>query len=363
MPSIHQFMAGAAPGDAISNYAFEIQRLLKESGVTSRIYTPLQNTASEYRGREINMIEEYLPNASKDDIILYHYSISSKATEIYLKADCKRCICYHNITPGKYFINKSENQARILDSGREELKKLAGTCRVAISDSEFNSQELVEMGFDNTVVVPIKFPRDYLHTEPDINMINKYSDGKTNLLFVGRIVPNKRFEDLIKIFYFYNKTVNPGSRLLMVGTYTGGEKYYAYLKSLISELVLSETAIFTGHVKLCTLIACYRVANALVCASEHEGFCLPLLEAMQFNLPVFALKRAAVPETMGNAGVHFETMDHRTIAEVIGYVLSDPGLLNRVLKGQQKRLAEYNIISLKDRLFEIFNRYCGTNLK
>lgn len=359
MPNIHQLLAGAGTGDAITNYAFEIQKILIDLGFTSDIFAPYEHISKEHKNGAIKNITEY--SSSESDILLYHYSIGSKATNIYLNAKCHKCLCYHNITPGKYFRNISITTAANLDKGRIELQRLASSCEIAISDSSFNSMELIAMGFKNTEVVPIKFPREYLNTEPDNKIMENYCDGKTNLLFVGRIVPNKRFEDLIKTFYFYNKTVNRNSKLILVGSYIGNEVYYHYLKTLVATLSLIDSVIFTGHIYLNTLIAYYRSAAALLCLSEHEGFCLPLLEAMQFNLPVFALKQAAVPETMGNSGVLFEELDYVKISEIIGFILENPMLVEKILKRQQMRLMEFNSISIKERLLKIFEKYCILN--
>ena len=361
MPAVHQLIAGAGIGDAITNYALEIQRIFRSTGMNSLLFAPDQHIAPDLKGVKVLGLSEALQNLKEEDILLYHYSIGSSASRVYKETSCKKLICYHNITPSKYFRNVSQSQALVLDQGREELKTLVPFTSVASAVSDFNRRELVEMGFSNTEVVPLVFPRTYLETKPDVNVLDKYSDGKTNLIFVGRVAPNKRFEDLIKAFNYYHKTEDAHSRLIMVGTYVGNEKYYTYLKCLVSDLQLSGHAVFTGHLKLADLIAYYQVGSAFLCLSEHEGFCLPLLEAMQFQLPVFALKRAAIPETMNRAGVLFDEPDFRVMAEVIHQVLQKPLLREAVLRRQNERLREYNRISLKEAFFSLFNRYLGTS--
>lgn len=361
MAAVHQLIAGAGIGDAITNYALEIQRIFQSAGVSSLLFAPDQHIAPDLKETKVKGLSEAVQHLKKEDILLYHYSIGSQASEVYREAPCQKLICYHNITPSKYFRNVSESQARVLDQGREELETLIPYTSVASAVSDFNRKELVEMGFPKTEVVPLVFPRNYLETEPDVNVLDKYRDGKTNLVFVGRIAPNKRFEDLIKTFYYYHKILDSNSRLLMVGTYVGNEKYYTYLKCLVSDLQLSGHAVFTGHLKLADLIAYYQAGSAFLCLSEHEGFCLPLLEAMQFQLPVFALKRAAVPETMNQSGVLFEEPDYKVMAEVLYRVLQNPLLKENVIRRQNERLREYNRISLKDVFFNLFNRYLGTS--
>ncbi len=363
MAAVHQLIAGAGLGDAITNYALEIQRIFRSAGVESRVFAPDQHIAPDLRDTKVKGLSKARELLKKEDILLYHYSIGSRASEIYREAPCQKLICYHNITPSKYFRNVSESQTQVLDQGREELRTLISCTPVASAVSDFNRMELAEMGFSKTEVVPLVFPRNYLETRPEENVLDKYRDGRTNLLFVGRVAPNKRFEDLIRTFYYYHKTVDSNSRLLMAGTYMGNEKYYTYLKSLVADLQLSGQAVFTGHLKLAELIAYYHAGSAFLCLSEHEGFCLPLLEAMQFHLPVFALKRAAIPETMNKSGILFEEPDGRVIAETIHQVLKNPLLKEAVLRRQNERLEEYNRISLKEVFFSLFNRYLGTSFE
>ena len=356
MTGIHQLMAGAGGGDAITNYAFELQAAIREEGHESFIFAPEEHLPSEFKGERIRSLNEFEPALEKD-ILLYHYSIGSKAAEVYLKTKGPRFLCYHNITPEKYFAYSPYGKE--LKAGREALKDLTDTCAATISDSDFNRQELASIGFKNNEVLPIKFPRNYLQTEPDQNLMKKFEDGRTNLLFVGRVVPNKRFEDLVRVFYYYHKTVNPDSRLILAGSYTGNENYLNYLRMLINDLGLSGQVFFSGHIRLSELIACYQSAHAFLCLSEHEGFCLPLVEAMQFEVPIFALKRAAVPETMGHSGFLFNEMNPKAIAESIGYVLNTQSLSEKILQNQRLRLKEYSDLSLKEGLFLILKKYAS----
>ncbi|MBN2143469.1 MAG: glycosyltransferase family 4 protein [Candidatus Aureabacteria bacterium] len=355
--SIHQLIAGAGTGDAISNYAFEIRSILKKAGFLSCIFAPEQHIAREYKNGEVLPLSRFPQDISQEDILLYHYSIGSSATDLYKKTKCKKMLCYHNITPPHYFKNLSEKQMYVLEQGREELKGLSVMTDLPTAVSHFNSMELVEMGFSKPQVIPLIVGKDYLRSKPNSSIFNRFDDGKTNILFVGRMVPNKRFEDLIKTFYFYRKTIRPASRLILAGSYTGNEVYYTYLRSLIFDLDLIDSVIVTGHIALQDLVAYYQISHAFLCLSEHEGFCLPLIEAMYFNVPVFALDKAAIPETLKESGILIKKNDPKAIAELMDQVLSNRGLVREICENQKKRLENFNEKALTERLAFLLKMY------
>jgi glycosyltransferase involved in cell wall biosynthesis len=353
---IHQFIAGAGVGDAITNYAFEMQKIFIEFGFDSVIFCPEAHIAREYKTEKVKGIND-IPEFKGNEIVIYHYSIGSDLTKAYKEINAKKVICYHNITPKEFYNTLSPEQAEKLENGRKELKELKNITQLSLAVSDYNRKELDEMGFLNTEVVPLVFPREYLNTKPDKNVLDRYNDENVNLLFVGRVVPNKRFEDLIKIFSVYHHTINPKSRLFLVGSYVGNEKYYTYLKSLIFDYRLTGNVVFSGHVTLEELIAYYHLASAFLCVSRHEGFGLPLIESMNFKIPVFALNKAAVPETLGGAGVLIQELHHVKIAELIDVVLNDSDLVTEIIKTQNERLDYFTNQTLKNRLQELFSKY------
>ncbi|EKD27424.1 MAG: hypothetical protein ACD_79C00727G0003 [uncultured bacterium] len=358
MPNIHQILAGASVGDAITNFSFEIQRILIKNGFSSIIFAPKEHISKEYiASGKVKYIEELEKIHFTDDIILYHYSIGSKASLFYENCSLKKMICYHNITPAKYFKNISSKQYEVLENGRKQLGTLASITDVALAVSEYNRKELEGMNFKNTEVIPLVFPRDYLDTKPVNNLVNRFNDNKLNFIFVGRVVPNKKFEDLIKVFYYYNKTINSKSRMFLVGSYIGNEKYYTYLKSLIFDLGMTDSIIFSGHITTAELITYYKISHLFLCLSEHEGFGLPLIESMYFNIPVFALDHAAVSETLGNSGVLIKKLDYKSIAELINSIMTNNSLLNNIVANQHKRLQNFNIELLELKIREILSKY------
>ena len=182
------------------------------------------------------------------------------------------------------------------------------------------------------------YPR-FLECPPDPSAAGRIARNLKNILFVGRIAPNKRIEDLVRAFVWFNKAVNPYSRLVIVGSDRSAPRYHTMLRMLANELDLPN-ACFEGFVSDAALVAYYRAADVYVCASAHEGYCLPLVEAMHMGVPVIARNVGGVPEAMGSAGVLYEELDAVELAELINRVLTDSALREEILLSQKKRMEE-----------------------
>jgi glycosyltransferase involved in cell wall biosynthesis len=193
--------------------------------------------------------------------------------------------------------------------------------------------ELEAVGFHPTGVLPLLLDRDQLALPPSPTVLEMFDDDKTNFLFVGRIIPNKRFEDLIKVFYIYQKYIEPNCRLILVGESKGFERYFDALVRYIDELELKDV-VLTGHVDTDDLVAYYQVADLFLCLSEHEGFCVPLIEAFRFGVPVMAFEAGAVPETLGGAGILVREKRFDEIAEMAHLLVHDEDFRQKVIAGQ-----------------------------
>ena len=216
---------------------------------------------------------------------------------------------------------------------------MAYTSRVelALGDSEYNRQELESLGFPATAVLPVVPGFAHLDVKPDRSLAGTFDDEWTNIVFVGRVIPNKKFEDVITAFHAYRRRHNPRSRLLLVGSYGGFEKYFAMLQQLVSRLGTPDVH-FLGHVRNEELTALYDVADLFLCASEHEGFCVPLIEAFYKRVPVLAYASTAVPATMDGGGVLYDAKDPLHIADVMAAILDDPRLEQAILSSQDAAL-------------------------
>jgi glycosyltransferase involved in cell wall biosynthesis len=246
-------------------------------------------------------------------------------------------LVYHNITPPEYFVDVHRLLVRLCYHGRRELAAYIGRCDLALGDSEFNRQELEEIGFPATGVLPVVPGFAHLDGPPNSLVAGQFDDEWTNLLFVGRVIPNKRIENVIRAFAAYRSRYNHRSRLLVVGSYGGFERYLTMLQQLVARLGLQDVH-FTGHVSNEELTAYYDVADVFLCASEHEGFCVPLVEAFYKRIPVLALARTAVPATMDGAGVLYDDPDPAGVATLVDTVVGDTALQERILTGQDAAL-------------------------
>jgi L-malate glycosyltransferase len=341
---IHQIVPNIKMGDAIGNETLFIRDLLREWGHRSDIY------AHDIQfGTGAIPYLKYQKISSKDNILIYHYSLNSEMLNFIKQLPDKIVLIYHNQTPEKYFRGVNEEIADAIHNGRSDLKDLAKVVTLGLGDSEYNRQELEKSGFPKTDVLPIllNFEKYSLNNE---KIVKKYDDGWVNILFVGRIVPNKRQDELIKIFYYYKK-INPHSRLFIIGSSQGFEEYYMRLKELITQLSLQDV-IMPGSICDNDLNAYYSLADVFICMSEHEGFCVPLIECMQFNIPIIAYNVTAIPDTLGESGILVNKKNYCEIAELVDRIIHDNNLKQRLIEKQQERLKafEFNKITTKLKL-------------
>lgn len=339
MPSLHQFVAGFANGDAISNEAVVLQRVFRDWGFESEIFSEPHRILPELR-RHARDVAQYVPAARPDDVVLLHLSIGSAVNHAFRSINCRKAILYHNVTPAHYFELVNRQTARDLARGRSEVALLRDAAGVNLADSRFNASELEELGYRDVAVFPLALDLDRLDGKPDAATLRKFSDGKVNVLFVGRCAPNKRIEDLLRAFAVFHKFVEPNSRLVHVGSFAGTERYYYLLLTQARELGLT-TACFEGSVTESRLAAFYRVSHVFLCMSEHEGFCIPLIESMARDIPVLAYAAGAVPETLDGAGVLFRDKQYEPLAEMMGRLAPLGDLREAVVRRQRERVRRY----------------------
>ena len=231
-----------------------------------------------------------------------------------------RVLQYHNVTPAHFFAPYEPGVFRLAALGRQELSTLTGHTDAALGDSEYNRQELETLGFGNTGVFPIAVDFDRIRQAPRQPALEQVlADELTNFLFVGRIVPNKKIEDFIRLAEHYKRYVDTEYRFIFVGKTDGIPRYYDMVRALLTEFQMpSDRFIFTGPVPDNDLATYYRTARVYISLSEHEGFCVPLLEAMSADVPVLAYASTAIPDTLGGAGMQFAPKDLEFAAELLG---------------------------------------------
>ena len=333
---VHQLLAALSYGDAIGNESLAIQAHLRRAGFESDIFAEKVHPRMAHLARPL---WEYEAVSGPETVCLFHFSIGSAAGRLIHAAPDRLVAIYHNITPARFFLGFHPHLAGLCHHGRRELSVFADRAELGLGDSEYNRRELEEAGFRRTGVLPIVLDFGAYGGAPSPVTARLYEDGRTNLLFVGRIIPNKKIDDLIRVFAFYQRYLDPRSRLLLVGDYRGHERYFDRLQEMVRELRIDEV-VFTGHVDDDDLLAYYQVADLFLCLSEHEGFCVPLQEAMHFGLPVVAYDAGAVRETLHGGGVLLREKRPEVVAELVRSILTDDRLRAAVLSTEARAIRE-----------------------
>lgn len=321
-------------GDAVGSDTLAIRKVIREMGIETEIrYTDRMDNRFP-AGTALPLDRK--PGPGRDDVLLYHACTGAPINFELPRYKGKKVMVYHNITPPEFFRKFCPEISKIQEYAYEGIRYLADKVDYCIADSEYNRQDLLKMGYRCPIdVCPILIPYEDYRAEPDAGTVQRMrEDGKTNLLFVGRIAPNKKQEDVIRAFCRYRQRYNPDSRLILIGSAGGTDAYLEALKAYARQLGLEDNVVFPGHIRFDEILAYYRTADAFVCMSEHEGFCVPLIEAMLFGVPIVAFRASAVPDTLGKGGLLLENKDPEYAAAAIDRIIRD-GKLQEALKRAQ----------------------------
>jgi len=335
---VNQWVPAAHKGDAIGDSARHVRDLLRGMGHESELYAL---TVDDDLAHDVRPFAD--ASAKKGDLTIFHYALPSPMTAAFATLDSGRVLQYHNVTPAEYFAPYDPALFRLASLGRDELRTLAGHTDLALGDSEYNRLELEALGFGPTGVFPIAVNTARVTQRVERPALEEIlDDGLVNFLFVGRIAPNKKIEDHIRLAEVYKRNIDAYYRFIFVGRHDVVPRYYATIRALMSEYrMLNDRFIFTGPVSDEELAVYYRHAAVYMSLSEHEGFCVPLVEAMAADVPVLAYSAAAVPDTLGGAGVQFAPKDLEYAAELLASLAFDDELRAQVIAGQRKRLADF----------------------
>lgn len=348
---IIQVMDAIDFGDGVSNSVINTYKYLKNMGYKTQIFSKWHNErVQEY----FNPIEKLFPD--KEDIILYHYSGYSHIADILTNYNCKKVLIYHNITPDKFFTNNS-NAYLNSKKGLEQLKLIIKDIDVFVADSEFNKQDLLELGVGDCDVLPIVIDFEHMNKcEIDKELFEKYKDINI-ILFTGRVAQNKKHEDIIDIFEYYYNYINDKILLFLVGNNEYSQEYTQALMDKLEKLNCKNNVVFTGKVSESQLYTYYRVANVFLCMSEHEGFCIPLIEAMNFEIPIIAFDSCAVPYTIEDSGVLVKEKKIADIAELIDILIGNIEIRNEIISKQNTRVENLKEIAIKQILKSLIEKW------
>ena len=315
----------------ISNVILVLQKIMKDLGCESDIFTEAMQ-------------------AEERENIIYHMFMGSRAAKTLALLESKRKVLfYHGIMPPEYFENHPL-QISLL-GGREEIKTLKNSFAFAFTTTKYLEEELHQMGYEQTMVLPLPLDLKEYDQEPDLQLMKAYEDDYTNLLFVGQITPNKKLEDTISVFNYYHKKLNPKSRLFLVGSFSSHAGYCQKLLALIKELQV-KNVFLTGRVSIKKLLAYYRLSRVFLSMSEYEGFSTPLIEAMYLKVPIIAFDRAAVPEILGGAGCLINDKDVRETARLLDWIVNDRAKREEIINRQSERVTDF----LPEKVFPLYNK-------
>ncbi len=342
---LHQLLPGVGPFDAVTDHAILLRSWLQEIGFQSVIYA----------GRIEEGTDEFIrPLADfqwqpENPFVIYHHSIGTPIVDRLKEWQARVIMIYHNVTPPEFLGNVHQILSHTTHLGKSQLNDLKFMTAHTFADSLFNQKELLQLGYQNTSLLNLPFNPANYQLPPNPQILSSKPPGP-HLLFVGRIFPNKKQGDLIKLLACYQK-INPQAHLTLVGR-PALDSYFEWLKQLVIYLDLEGFVSFPGLVEQADLIAYYQTADLYVSMSEHEGLGKPLLESMYFNLPILAYGSTAVPDTLGNAGALFYEKRFTQLAELVDRMINDQSLRQRQQERQKIRLNDFLDVNVRSKFIE-----------
>ncbi len=347
---IDQLVPAFHRGDAIGDTAYHIKEFFLSQGFQSEIYCLTRDAGLEQDSKLFSEFAEPGPS----DMTILHFALASPLSQAFAGLSSRKVLLYHNLTPPEFFESFSREMERISRIGREDLLSLVHRVNLALGDSEFNRQELIQAGFQKTEVFPLFVNFDKYKRPMSRFLYDFFRDDRINILFVGRIVPNKRIEDLIRVVFYYKKYISPLVRLIVVGKTSSLPKYFESLVRLADEFYLKpEEICFTDHVPDEEMFSLYKAADVFLSMSEHEGFGLPFIESMVFDLPIIAYDCTAVPYTLDGSGILIRNKKVDLVAELVAEVTSNKRLKEEIIRGQRKRLERFKHVDHREFLLSM----------
>jgi glycosyltransferase involved in cell wall biosynthesis len=342
MPRIHVLTPNLTPDDAVAQDALGMARVLRGRGQDVRLYADAIDPGWHDLGEPLD-VYELGPSACPDDLLIYHHALGwQRGGAVYAGSRNQRVLKYHNVTPAAFYEGLHPDFTRVCAAGVAQTRELARLpAALWLADSDYSARELREMGADRDrvhTVPPFHNLEALDRVEADLEVLRRYQDGVRNILFVGRVVPNKGHLDLLATFAHYHRYLNVKSRLLVVGSQDPRLRTYVdRIRAAVEQAGLAKAVVLTGKVSPAQLKAYYLTAHAFLCVSHHEGFCVPLVEAMAYHVPVVAWGSTAVASTLGKDALVWEHLDPAVLAESLHACLERPEVNDFVVDRQRLR--------------------------
>jgi len=357
---LHQFVPNFAAGDAIGVHVRLTQHALRAAGWESEIFYDDAQAAVKKLGRHYSSWDLEADGHGGRAWALFQLSTGSPMTSFMLDAGIPFGVYFHNITPPLFFERWEPGAAENLRGALGEMRRLAPNARFAIANSAFSETDLVAAGFSPTAHSPVLLDAKELDATPNDRLLRRLrgetSSGGARWLFIGRAAPNKCQQDLIAAFAAYREVFDDRARLTLVGGRTSNV-YYRSLELLADELGVAGAVEFTDTISHEEKLACYRAADVFVCLSEHEGFQVPQIEALHFDIPVVAYATTAVPEILGDGGVLLDTKDPLVVATAVHRVLTDADLRAELIAAGRRRFEEFSLTRTSAQLLGLLDGF------
>jgi glycosyltransferase involved in cell wall biosynthesis len=345
---IDQVIPTLASRDAIGGHVVQLRDLLRSRGFESDIFYGNASADRFDFGFPISRLGD---PSSTDRVLLYQLSIGSGVADIFRDRSERKFVNYHNITPASLLEAWLPAVGEEVRWGRSQLRDLAPVTEFAVADSMFNERELQAAGYKVTATVPLLLDLDSFAGSPDPTLARRLraekADGGTELLFVGKVSPHKGQHDLVKALATYRRLYDPVARLRLVGGAIS-EDYQKAVERFADELGLGDAVEFAGSVSHEELIAYYANTDVFLCLSNHEGFCVPLLESMYHQVPIVAYTNTAVPETVASAGLVLPDKEPVRVAAAIHRVVTDQALQATLARAASERVATFALPRVKE---------------
>ena len=351
MSGVHHFVPVVHRGDAVGRHTLRLREATRDRGFESNVYVDVVEADTK---EETTPVLEYPGHARRGDVLVYQFATASPMAPWLAARTETLVVNYHNITPPELLAPWDNHLALGQLRAQSDLRLLAPRTTLAVADSAYNRDHLVAAGFSHSAVVP---PSAALGTDVMTAGSRTKDRGKAGgcgarWLSVGRVAPNKAIEDTIAALVVTRAHADPEATLLIIGK-PATASYNDALHRYVAELGLTGVVIFGGHASDATVAAAYAQADVLVVTSEHEGFCVPVTEAMTVGLPVVANGAGALPEVLGHAGVFVDSGDPYLLASAIGELLADPPRRSRLADAAAQRLAELDLDSSAERFVDL----------
>jgi glycosyltransferase involved in cell wall biosynthesis len=363
MVAIHQVLPVFSPRDAIGNHTIAVRRALHAMGIESEIIAGEVNPGAGNGARTVRDLEGRRGRrltSGGPTWLLYHASTGSAVADWVAARPEPKLLDYHNITPAELMGPWEQAVGTELEHGRRQLGELAHLTEWALADSSYNEQELIGLGYRRTAVVPILLDTTSFVGNVDGAALERLeqrqrAEGGVDWLVVSRLLPHKAQHDVIKAFAAYRQAYDGSARLYLVGA-IGSSRYADALVDFVDALGLTDAVHFTGSVSPGQLEAHYRTAHVYVALSDHEGFGVPLLEAMAHGLPVVTFASTAVPETVGDGALLLHDKDPVLVAAAVQRVIDDDELRAALISTGRTRLDVFSLEASTARLHAVIGR-------